>query len=807
MRKISALSLAIASCFASAQSNTGVITDAQTAQPIANAKITIKGSNTVLRTNPQGEFVLPAEVSQQVELHVAAQNYAHQTVFVQDLSNPIQVGLLQSSIEVIDISGMPLHASLVESALPISVMAEDELRNAQTATLGDTLADEIGVHSTAYAGVASSPIIRGLAGPRVLITQNGLDAGDASRIGADHVIATDTSTAQQIEIFRGPATLFYGSGAIGGVVNVVDERIATDADDEFQFNLSQASVNEETAGSFNVKQALGNIVLTANAFYRDADEYDIPDGGHHEEHDEHDMDAVDHDDDHEAHGHEAHAEHTEGKVENSQYTSDGFTVGASYLLDNGFVGVSFGRLNKEYGIPGHAHGHEDEHEEHDEADHDEHEEENVFADMEQDRVQVLSRITFNDGWLKAINAKYSYIDYAHVEIEKGEVGTGFYNETHEAKVDLELRPKGHLRNAVSLQYKTQDFAADGEEAFTPYTDTSMLGLAWLGEYHEGNLLYQFGARVESVDIDAELEDGTLSESFTPVSFSAGLVHDYAPGYNYSIALSNAQRAPSAAEVFANGPHIATRTYEVGALLEVELHDGHLDIKNHDMEMDIETSQNIDLTWRKFTGDLGFVFNVFFNRVDNYLALNDTGFTSVMIEHHEDEHEYHDELDEMHDSEHNEHGHGGDLPIYQYSQVDATLSGFEAQVNYQITPELHSLVQLDYVRARSDNGNLPRTPPMRALIKGTYQTDDYMAQVALQHVFEQDNVAAEESHTDGYTLVNANYNYYMDVQNVDLVLYAQVKNLFDEYAQVHTSFLKDEAPLAGRNIKVGIRGQF
>lgn len=805
MKKLSALSLAIASCFASAQSNTGVITDAQTAQPIPNAKITIKGSNTILRSNSAGEFVLPAGVTKKVELHVAAQNYAHQTVFVQDSNNPIQVGLLQSSIEVIDISGMPLHASLVESALPISVMAEDELRNAQTATLGDTLSEEIGVHSTAYAGVASSPIIRGLDGPRVLITQNGLDAGDASRIGADHVIATDTSTAQQIEIFRGPATLFYGSGAIGGVVNVVDERIATDADDEFQFNLSQASVNEETAGSFNVKQALGNIVLTANAFYRDADEYDIPDGGHHEEHDEHDMDTADHDDDHEVHGHEEHAEHTEAKVENSQYTSDGFTVGASYLLDNGFVGVSFGRLNKEYGIPGHAHGHEDEHGEHDNAVHDDHEEENVFADMEQDRVQVLSRLTFNDGWLNAINAKYSYIDYAHVEIENGEVGTGFYNETHEAKVDLELRPKGHLRNAVSLQYKTQDFAADGEEAFTPHTDTSMLGLSWLGEYHEGDFLYQFGARVESVDIDAELEDGILSESFTPVSVSAGVVHDYAPGYNYSIALSNAQRAPSAAEIFANGPHIATRTYEVGALFEVELHDGHLDIETHDIEVDIETSQNIDLTWRKFSGDLGFVFNVFYNRVDNYLALNDTGFTSDMIEHHDDEHQ--DEHDEIQEGEHDEHDHGSDLPIYQYTQVDATLSGFEAQVNYQFTPQLHSLVQLDYVRARSDNGDLPRTPPMRALFKGTYQTNDYMAQVSLQHVFEQDNVAMEESHTDAYTLVNANFNYYMDVQNVDLVLYAQVKNLFDEYAQVHTSFLKDEAPLAGRNIKVGIRGQF
>lgn len=818
MKKLSLLSLSIISTFAAAQTPTGIITDAQSNAVIQNAKITVKGSNTTLRSDKEGAFTLPNAAQGELELHISAENYAHKTVFVQDLNNPIQVSLLRSSIEVIDVKGIPLHASLVESVLPISVMVEDDLRNAQAATLGDTISEEVGIHSTAYAGVASSPIIRGLDGPRVLITQNGLDAGDASRIGADHVIASDTATAQQIEIFRGPATLFYGSGAIGGVVNVIDDRIATDADEELQFNLSQASVNDETAGSLNLKQALGQFVVTANAFYRDAEEYKVPSYSHHDEHEEHaEHDDDDHDD------HEEHEEFAEGKVENSQYESSGFTIGASYLLDNGFVGVSFGRLNKEYGIPGHAHGeHEEEdHEEHEEGehdDHDEHGEENVFADMKQDRVQVLSRFSFDDGWLNAVNAKYSYIDYAHVEIEDDSVGTGFYNETHEAKLDLELRPQGHLRNALSLQYKFQDFAAEGEEAFIPQTDTTMLGLAWLGEYHKGEMLYQFGARVESVDIDAELEDSSLSESFNPVSFSAGVVHDYAPGYNYSIALSNAQRAPSAAELFANGPHIATRTYEVGALFEVELHDGHLDIETHDIDIDIETSKNLELTWRKFSGDLGVIFNVFYNKVDNYLVLDDTGFMSDMIEHH-DEDEDHEEHDEMHESEHDDHDesdvheehedhdHGGDLPVYRYTQVDATLSGFEAQVNYQFTPELHSLVQLDYVRARSDNGNLPRTPPMRALFKGTYQTSDYMAQVSLQHVFEQDNVAVEEAQTDAYTLVNANFNYYLDVQNVDLVLYAQVKNVFDEYAQVHTSFLKDEAPLAGRNIKVGIRGQF
>ncbi|HEY8941348.1 MAG TPA: TonB-dependent receptor plug domain-containing protein, partial [Cellvibrio sp.] len=194
-------------------------------QPISNATIEVVGTKLSTQTNERGEFTLPTQRDGHVELHVRAPDYTHKTLHVHDGDGPVELVLASSSIEIVNVIGLPWHASTMESAQPINVLSADKLRDRQASTLGETLKHEVGVHSSYYGPVASSPIIRGLDGPRVLITQNGLDAGDASRVGPDHAVATEASTARQIEILRGPATLFYGSGAIGGVVNIVDDRV------------------------------------------------------------------------------------------------------------------------------------------------------------------------------------------------------------------------------------------------------------------------------------------------------------------------------------------------------------------------------------------------------------------------------------------------------------------------------------------------------------------------------------------------------------------------------------------------------
>src|SRR5690606_9207090 len=241
----------------------------------------------------------------------------------------------------------------------------------QASTLGETLKHQVGVHSSYYGPVASSPIIRGLEGPRVLIAQNGLDAGDASRVGPDHAVAAEASTATQIEILRGPATLFYGSGAIGGVVNVVDDRVPQSTDTMGEWRVQHDDVANDKLASGSITTGAGNIAVHLDGFWRESDNYKIP-GAAEVEHDEHD----DHEEEH------GHADEGSQRLDNSATEAKGLNIGASYLLDSGFVGLSVGRLERTYGIPGHSHGAEQGGAE-----------EEVFADLEQDRVQLRSELT------------------------------------------------------------------------------------------------------------------------------------------------------------------------------------------------------------------------------------------------------------------------------------------------------------------------------------------------------------------------------------------------------------------------------
>ena len=161
---------------------------------------------------------------------------------------------------------------VVPSVDGVNVLSGDALRERQASTLGETLKHEVGVHSSYYGPVASSPIIRGLEGPRVLVTQNGLDAGDASRVGPDHAVAAEASTARQIEILRGPATLFYGSGAIGGVVNVVDDRVPQSTDTNGEWRLQQDSVADDKLVSASGNTGIGSMGLHLDGFWREADQ-------------------------------------------------------------------------------------------------------------------------------------------------------------------------------------------------------------------------------------------------------------------------------------------------------------------------------------------------------------------------------------------------------------------------------------------------------------------------------------------------------------------------------------------------------
>jgi len=781
-----------------AQTISGSVVD-QNGNPVANTEVALNHSNIKTTTNPQGQFTIVQVGEGEHELHVAASAYSHVSKHIvvgKDDIKGVVFTLTPTVMENIDVYATPLHSSSIESALPINVLSSDELRLKQASTLGETLKGELGVHSSYFGPVASSPIIRGLDGPRVLITQNGLDVSDASRVGPDHVVSSETSTATQIEVLRGPATLFYGSGAIGGVVNVVDNRIPTNTDTNFDYMLKHNDVSDEDEVSFNFntgeKEAnKSGWAIHLDAFHRDSNDYRIPDDAVIDE-EEHDEDESE----------EEHEEHSGGDLENTAATAYGYTAGVSYLLDNGYIGLSYGRLDREYGIPGHSHDDEEEHEDEEHHDEEEHEEEShdesVYGALKQDRFQLLSDLTWQNGFIRRVKTKVAYTDYTHQEIEDDEVGTTFNNDTLETRFDLYHKPLNDWKGAATLHYKKTDFEAIGEEAFTPPSTTTMLALAWLEEKHFHDVLVQGGIRVENVKIESAESDGITGydESFSPVSASLGAVWNFSQGYNLGLSFSHSQRAPSAAEILSNGPHIGTGTFELGAQYRLNALTGA--IENTSAPVELETSFNTDITFRKFEGNIGFVVSAFYNQVDDYLYQSDTGFTAEIFES-EDEHLEHED---------DEHAHEDELPVYIYQQADVKLYGIESELIYKVTPEFTATIFGDYIKAKlNDGGYLPRIPPLRIGSELSYTGSSFSASLTAQRYFKQSDVAFDETETDGYTMIDANVNYYVDGVGTDLVVFLKADNILDTDARVHSSFLKDIAPLPARGFSVGIRGSF
>lgn len=770
-----------------------VVNDA--GRTVAGAKVKVEGIGAETVTDKVGRFVFTDLNEGKKELHISSSGYAH---LHQDISMPTQgikemtFTLRRSPIEVIDVYATPIHMSVMESASPVSVLSGETLRRQQASTLGDSLEKLPGVQSNFHGAVASTPIIRGLSGPRVLISQNGLDVSDVSRVGPDHSVATEASTAQQIEVLRGPATLFYGSGAVGGVVNVVDGRVPTDNRTRGEWLLETNSVDDKKLGSFNLTTGYESFGFYADGYWRESNDYNVPvapDAGSDEPQDH--------------------------VVKNSAEKSDGVTLGASYLFDQGYLGVAVEQFNREYGIPGHSHG--------------DSEEVDVYADLDQTRVQLLGELNIDSKWLSKINLRGGFTDYEHAEIEEGAVGTLFENETHEIKLDFIHNPIADWNGGISFHYKNSDVAAQGEEAFTPPSKAQTIALAIIEEKHFGDVLLQFGARIERVTIDAnnvllptldahghddEVEEEDehdhdheeetdvtrvfdLAHEFTPMSLSAGLVWDFTPGYNVGLSISRSERAPSASEVLSFGAHIGTGTYEVGALFALDDDGSSIGLSGENI--DLETANNIDLTLRKTQGDIGFVLNAFYNQVDNYYYQTSTGLFAESSHDHEHEHE---------ESGVEEDEHTDELPVYLFQTDDVILHGFEAQIAWQASDTFKATLFSDYVRARlKDGGDLPRTPPLRFGSQFSYEAEHLSAHLDITRYQEQDRVSSDETTTGGYTLVDASVSYDLPVSNQDIVVFLKGSNLTDTEARVHTSFLKDIAPRPGRSISVGVRGSF
>ncbi|HVE73012.1 MAG TPA: TonB-dependent receptor [Thermoanaerobaculia bacterium] len=705
-------------------------------KPVADASVTLLELRRTVKVSADGSFRFEALPAGHYHLHAEsarignsvgdAELVAGQTLAVEIVMDPAV------HYEEIVVSAGPDARRASEVYQPVNVMAQEEIAEQLQPTLGETLNREPGVASTYFGPGASRPVIRGLGGDRIRILEEGVGTGDASNVSPDHAVSVDPAKAQQIEIVRGPATLLYGSNAVGGLVNVIDNRVPAQVPAEKvtgTVDLRLGSVANERSQGLTLDGGEGKVAWHFDLSNRDAGDVEIP--GPPDEFDD--------------------PAEFDGKLANSSLEARSGTLGASYVGSRGFFGAAVTGFSTNYGVPGHAH-HEGEEEE----------EEAVRIDMDQRRLDLRGEVT-ELGPLANVRLRIGLNDYEHREIEGGEVGTRFTNERLETRIEARHRPIGAVKGVLGLQFSNNDFAAIGDEAFVPPNTIDTRALFAFEETTRGRFDFQFGARWEQQDVSAE--GGLPDRSFAGVSVSGGAIFHPAERYAVAVSLARTVRMPTATELYANGPHVATRQFEVG-----------------DVDLSEETGLGIDVSLRKIAGRVKGQINLFRNSFDGYIYDRPTG-------NDED-----------------------DLPVFQYVQDDARFSGIELETHTELWHEGDHHLELelggDYVRGRlTDGGDLPRVPPMRASLGLHYQRGQLSASAEAWRYATQRRVADLEEPTAGYTLVNASVSYRILSERVVHDILLRGTNLTDQLARSHVSPLKETVPLPGRDVTLAYRATF
>ncbi|MFC5740972.1 TonB-dependent receptor domain-containing protein [Dyella tabacisoli] len=630
-------------------------------------------------------------------------------------------GRKAKDLGTITVTAVPLGQQADQIVAPIAVLAGAPLDEAKAGTLGETVSTIPGVQTTGLGKAVGRPVIRGLDGPRIAVLENGLGAQDVSSISQDHATAVEPFLADQIEVLKGPSTLLYGSGAIGGVVNVVDGRIPMTAPANGFSGRAEGRYDSGTQGKTGVFRAdAGNqqFAMHVDGMRRDDGNYDIPGGSQ----------------------------------ANSQVKTTSGALGASLLGDWGYAGLSISRYLNQYGSPaepGHAAhpGHE-----HDEAP--------VHIKLAQTRYDIKGGFNRPLPGIAKAEVSFGHTDYQHVEFEGSTPSTTFTNKANEGRLVLTHQPIAGWEGAFGAQYVQRNFAAVGAETFVPATTTRGWGVFITEQREFGPIKLELGART---DRQTATPENSPRRTFTPSSFSSGLAWRFAESWHASINLDHAERAPAEEELFSHGPHAASNSFEIG-----------------NPELKKERANQAELALH-YHGDVveGKV-GTYYNRYHDFIYLADTG--------------------EAEDG----------MPVRQWSQRNATFRGWEAEATVHLTKAWNLRIYGDTVRATlaRGGGNLPRIPAGRLGAQLNWSRNDLRASIGAVQYFAQNNTAAFETRTAGYTLVNAHAAWtFYNGQHSQWEAFLDGNNLTNRKARLATSLFKDQVLQPGRNVSVGVRAFF
>lgn len=656
-----------------------------------------------------------------------------------------------------------------------STISGEDLQREMEGQIGEVLEGLPGVSASGFAPGASRPILRGFSGDRVRVLVDGIGSIDASNASADHAVSVDPLTAQRIEVLRGPATLLYGSSAIGGAVNVIDKRIPRRVPDEpvhvdALAALDSAANAREAGASFDVPLG-GGFVLHADGSWRKTDNLHVA-GNILSDPLRAEVLAEAAEDEGEDPEHAAElreAANMRGVLPNSGTETKSAGAGLAWIGDRAHIGASVSLYDSNYGVPTapgmeHAHGEEEDHADEHEDDHAEeegHEEEGpVSINLKQVRADFRAGLTFADGPFAEVHTRWGYSDYDHTEMEGDEVGTRFFVEGVEGRVELVQRQRGTWNGTIGAQYFHRDMEAIGAEAFVPPNKTEQYALFALQEVETGPVTIEFAGRFEHGT--AKASGVSLSRSFDAVSGAIGAWHETEGGMRFGLNASRTARIPTAEELFANGPHVATQQFEIG-----------------DPDLDLETALGLEGYVRGRVAGVDLSLTGYASWFDDYVYLAATP----------------DEED--------------GLPIYVQQQQDADYYGFEAEADiplgraggFAISTEL----QGSYTRATLADGTaVPRIPPLALGGALVGESDRLDARIGIEWNAAQKRVADYETETGSFAMVDASLAWKPMRGSENFTVIAAVENLFDAEGRRHASFTKDFVPLAGRNFKLSAR---
>ncbi|MFZ7813303.1 zinc piracy TonB-dependent receptor ZnuD [Acinetobacter lwoffii] len=686
------------------------------------------------------------------------------TVFAEQSSSSIPV----QTLDTIQVQAHPLVQTAADFAVADHVVDQKALSERAT-TIGDALADELGVYSNQYGSGSSRPVIRGQDGPRVKVLQHASETADVSTLSPDHAVTVDPILAKQVEVIRGPSTLLYGAGTVGGLVNVTDQKIPTQMPEdglEGSVGVRYNSGSDEKLANAGVTAGIGeNFALRIEGSKRKANDYIAPDYFH------------EHDDELEK----------ERRVGNTFAEGQTVNIGGSWIHDRGFVGLSYSNRQDQYGLPGHSHEYHGcvLHGDHfhgcptpdpDAPAHEEHG--GPWVDLKSERYEVRTELEQPFAGVEKLRAHASITDYEHNELEESEVISNFKSKGYDGRLELVHVPVAGWEGVIGTQISQQkinlaasehDHHEDGDEddeehhvhgssVVMPDTKTDKFSLFALEHKQLGDVHVELGARVDhqKVKVDSDQKD----YSGTGVSASAAANWEFAPNYKLSVVGSHQQRLPLAQELYADGLHFATNTYELG-----------------NPDLDKETSNNLELGLHYEGDKLDYHVHVYHNWFDDYIY----GETVAQK---------------------------GNLRGVQYTQDKARFYGTEAQAGYQINDMYKLSVFGDYVRGKIEGENAPRVPAGRLGTKVEADfADGWSGLAEYYHVFNQDKIASYEDETQGYNMVNVGLSYANNLaDNNAYRVYFKANNLLDDQVYSHTSFLSN-IPQVGRNFTVGVQYDF